>query len=184
MKSCLEKIKCPICEREITKINLSKHLRAHEKGNIKNNRGHYTYLFNNSLNDELIIDYEPNFIGQANCLLCGKEINETDELVRQIKAAMEEQNQGSLQINDALHAMNDSTVEVRNASQEMALGNKAILDGVSILQDATGVMKKSMETMSDSADKITETGNSLSDISQKMRDSISEIGEQINQFKV
>lgn len=36
MKSCLEKIKCPICEREITKINLSKHLRAHEKGNVKN----------------------------------------------------------------------------------------------------------------------------------------------------
>ena len=57
-------------------------------------------------------------------------IQDTDEVVRQIKAALVEQNEGSKQISTALQAMNDSTAEVRNASREMAEGNRAVLDGV------------------------------------------------------
>ncbi len=111
-------------------------------------------------------------------------ISATDELVKIIKNVMEAQTEGSRQIDASLHTMNDSTEEVRVASQEMALGNKAILEEVSVLQDATGVMKNSMETMREKASRITETGATLNNISKKMRDSISEIGEQINQFKV
>lgn len=111
-------------------------------------------------------------------------ISDTDELVRQIKSAMEEQTVGSQQITDALHSMNDSTIEVKNASKEMAQGNQAILSGVKILQDATGTMRDSMEQMLSNARKISETGASLGGISSKMRSSISDIGDEINQFKV
>lgn len=111
-------------------------------------------------------------------------IRETDELVRQIKAAMEEQNEGSRQINDVLHRMNDSTLEVRTAGQEMAEGNKAILDEVRNLQEATGIMQESMKEMSIGATKINETGESLRQIANQMEDSITEIGGQIDQFKV
>jgi methyl-accepting chemotaxis protein len=111
-------------------------------------------------------------------------ISETDELVRQIKAAMEEQNEGSRQINDVLHRMNDSTLEVRTAGQEMAEGNKAILDEVRNLQEATGIMQESMKEMSIGATKINETGESLRQIANQMEDSITEIGGQIDQFKV
>lgn len=45
-----------------------------------------------------------------------KKIKDTDQLVLQIKSAMEEQAEGSKQINEALHSMNDSSSEVRNAS--------------------------------------------------------------------
>ncbi len=120
---------------------------------------------------------------QAFELVSGK-IQTTDELVRQIKAAMTEQTEGSKQINEALHSMNDSSVEVRNASREMAEGNKAILQEIQNLQNATMVMKNSMEEMQVGAKKINETGAALSGISDKMKDSITQIGNQIDQFKV
>ncbi|MBQ4377673.1 MAG: HAMP domain-containing protein [Treponema sp.] len=112
------------------------------------------------------------------------KIKETDELVRQIKAAMEEQNEGSQQINQVLHTMNDSTLEVKTAGLEMAEGNKAILEEVRNLQDATGVMQDSMKEMSVGAQKINETGEALRVIAGQLRSSIDEIGEQIDQFKV
>ncbi|WP_407425502.1 methyl-accepting chemotaxis protein [Treponema sp.] len=112
------------------------------------------------------------------------KIKETDELVRQIKAAMEEQNEGSQQINEVLHSMNDSTLEVRTAGLEMAEGNKAILEEVRNLQDATGVMQDSMQEMSVGAQKINETGEALRIIATQLSDSINEIGSQIDQFKV
>jgi len=112
------------------------------------------------------------------------KISSTDEIVKQIKNVMQEQTESSQQIDKALHSMNDSTNEVRVASQEMAIGNKAILEEVGVLQDATAVMKGSMDTMNNNVNRITETGNTLYMISKKMRDSISEIGGQINQFKV
>ncbi|MCR5764043.1 MAG: HAMP domain-containing protein [Treponema sp.] len=112
------------------------------------------------------------------------KIHETDQLVRQIKSAMEEQKEGSKQITSSLHSMNNSTIEVRTASKEMSIGNQHILEEVKNLQDATLVMKSSMEEMSIGAKKINETGSSLSEIADKMQDSITEIGTQIDQFKV
>ena len=112
------------------------------------------------------------------------KIRETDQLVRQIKSAMEEQQEGSRQITDSLHTMNDSTIEVRTASEEMSIGNKQILDEVRRLQDATTVMKGSMEEMSIGAKKINSTGAMLTEIAGKMKTSISQIGSQIDQFKV
>ena len=111
-------------------------------------------------------------------------IKETDQLVTQIKSAMEEQQEGSQQITEALHSMNDSTVEVRNAAGEMSEGNKAILNEVRRLQEVTSAMKGSMEEMSVGARKINETGAALSSISDKVKDSIVQIGNQIDQFKV
>jgi len=111
-------------------------------------------------------------------------IKQTDELVRQIKAAMQEQQEGSKQINDALHSMNNSTVEVRNASAEMSAGNKAILEEVKSLQDSTVSMKESMSQMRSGAGKISSTGKELTDISGKLKDSIQNIGDQIDLFKV
>ena len=113
-----------------------------------------------------------------------ERIRETDQLVRQIKSAMEEQQAGSKQITDSLQSMNDSTIQVRTASEEMSIGNKQILDEVRNLQNATTVMKGSMEEMAIGAKKINETGASLSAIAEKMRTSITQIGTQIDQFKV
>lgn len=110
-------------------------------------------------------------------------IKATDELVRQIKGAMSEQQEGSRQISDALKMMNDSTVEVRTASREMSAGNKAILEEIRHLQDTTTVIRESMKEMSAGAKDINATGTALSEISGKVKDSITRIGNEIDQFK-
>ena len=113
-----------------------------------------------------------------------ENIKNTDSLVQQIKAAMNEQNSGSIQISESLQTMNDSTTEVRTASVEMSEGNKAILNQIQRLQDITSEISLSMEEMSVGARKINETGEGLNEISKKMNGSIDEIGSQIDLFKV
>ncbi len=113
-----------------------------------------------------------------------KKLEETDALVMQIKSAMEEQNEGSKQITEALHNMQDSTLEVKNASSEMEEGNKMILNEVQTLQNAAMAMTQSMEEMSIGAKKINETGSALREVSDQIGESINQIGQQVDQFKV
>ncbi len=113
-----------------------------------------------------------------------KQIADTDQLIVQIKAAMEEQQAGSKQITDALYSMNNSTSEVRVAATEMNEGNKMILNEISALQDYTRTMNINMEEMSVGAQKINETGASLNTITNTVKESINKIGNQIDQFKV
>ena len=111
-------------------------------------------------------------------------INSTDDIVRQIRYAMEEQNTGSQQIGEALHVMNDTTTEVRSASHEMSAGNQSILDEIKNLQEATNQMKASMNKIITGADKINQAGEELSSIAPQMKSSIDDISSQIDQFKV
>ncbi len=116
--------------------------------------------------------------------LVSREIADTDQLVAQIKTAMDEQNEGSKQILEALKMMNGSTMEVRSASDEMQEGNKLILSEVQHLQNVTFSMKSSMDEMAVGAHKINETGAVLTKVSDRMKDSIIKIGKQIDEFKV
>ncbi len=111
-------------------------------------------------------------------------INNTNIIINQIKAAMDEQQIGSKQITQALSSMNDSTLEVKAASEEMTEGNKQILSEIQRLQEATDIMNGSISEMSTGAQKINQTGSELSSISKRVNDSIQQIGNEINQFKV
>ena len=112
------------------------------------------------------------------------KIKNTDEIVQQIKNAMQEQNEGSKQISNALSVMNDSSLQVKNAGAEMSAGNASILQEVRTLQDVTGVIQSSVDEMNIGAKKINETGEELRTIAIEMEESIKEIGEQIDLFKV
>ena len=112
------------------------------------------------------------------------EIHETDTLVQQIKAAMAEQQEGSVQITNALHNMNDSTNEVQGASKEMSHDSRVIVEKIGTLQKETDSMKQSMGEMSASASKIDSAGSSLAHISKFMEQSIGEMGKQVDQFTV
>ena len=110
-------------------------------------------------------------------------IKQTDELVRQIKNVMEEQNAGSRQIGDAIRNMNDSTVEVQKASKEMSQSNERIMHEMQLLQDSTSSMQTGMNEMKNGARKINETGNALAGISGDVQQAINKIGSQIDRFK-
>jgi len=111
-------------------------------------------------------------------------INQTNDLVQEIHNSMDEQSEGSKQISAALHNMNDTTTEVQDASLEMANGNQMILNEIKQLQDSTASMKQGMDEMAVGATQINRTGSTLSSISADMEDSIAQIGEQVDQFKV
>jgi methyl-accepting chemotaxis protein len=97
---------------------------------------------------------------------------------------MEEQQIGSKQIIEALQSMNNSTSEVRSASNEMTEGNKHILSEIQKLQDATDTMKDSIEEMHVGAERINKTGAALSTISGQVAENIKQIGSEIDMFKV
>ena len=112
------------------------------------------------------------------------EIVNTNQLVNEIKVAMLEQREGSKQVIETLAAMNMSTTEVSNAAEEMIEGNKLIFRNIAGLQESSGAMKTSMDEMSIGAKRINESGEDLSSIANRVKDSITEIGEQIDQFTV
>ena len=113
-----------------------------------------------------------------------ERIEETDSVVQQIKSAMEEQNVGSKQISEALQNMNDNTIEVSNASKEMAQGNKLILEKIQNLQVVTNEISSSMDEMAVGADHINGTGAELTGISKQMSESILEIENNVDQFRI
>ena len=80
--------------------------------------------------------------------------------------------------------MNDSTVEVKSASEEMSEGNKLILVQINKLQEVTSMIKDSISEMSYGAQKINETGAALSGVSKEVSDSIESIKKEIDLFKV
>ncbi len=112
------------------------------------------------------------------------KIDETDELVAQIKAAMEEQNSGSKQIREALHSMNESMILVRDSSNQMDGENKAAIDQVTRLKQATNNLLRDMNGVSDGTRKIGKIGNTLGEMVDEVKQSILKIGSQIDQFKV
>ncbi|MCR5725108.1 MAG: methyl-accepting chemotaxis protein [Treponema sp.] len=111
-------------------------------------------------------------------------IQATDSLVYQIKIAMDEQNEGSNQIREALKYMNDSTSEVRNASKEMTEGNTLILNEIQTLQQSTHSISSNMKEVSIGTDRIQEAGESLRNTSINVRDSILAIDRKIDVFTV
>ncbi|MDO4507331.1 MAG: methyl-accepting chemotaxis protein [Spirochaetales bacterium] len=113
-----------------------------------------------------------------------ENIIETSKIIHEIKGAMEEQQTGSKQIVDALHVMNNSTVEVKSASSEMTVGNQQILELVQKLQSVTDNIRQSMDEMQHGAEKINETGSALTTITDKVEHSVNEIGKEIDLFKV
>ena len=112
------------------------------------------------------------------------KIGETEQLVSQIKNAMEEQNEGSRQINNALRGMNDSTGEVRHASKDIAGRNKLILETMQSLRSSTETMRIGVEEISGGAHRIGDSGSVLEKKSNEVRDAIEDITSQINMFKV
>lgn len=111
-------------------------------------------------------------------------IGDTDQLVQQVLAAMEEQQEGSKQILSALQVMQDTTVDVRTAAKSMLNDSNVIQDEIKKLEDSTAGINSTINTMNMELDAIDRNGGNLTKISFQMSDSINKIGNEIDQFKV
>ena len=103
--------------------------------------------------------------------------------LRDVKA-MDEQNEGSKQIFDALYTMNNNTSEVCEASKQMTEGNKLILNQIKNLQEITEQMQSCMSLITTGTSKISELGNELDNVTPQLMNSIDEISNQIDEFNV
>ena len=112
------------------------------------------------------------------------KIQETDGLVRQMRLALEEQNQNSNQIIDSLRSMDSNTTDVKDASVKMADGNRRILEEMKRLQDSVASLENGMRTISDGAVAIAKHGVQLSDGFKRMNESVADIGDEIGRFNV
>ncbi|MCM1408898.1 MAG: methyl-accepting chemotaxis protein, partial [Treponema brennaborense] len=113
-----------------------------------------------------------------------EKIQDTGDLVTQIKASMDEQSEGSKQISEALGYMNDATNQVRDASDDVDVAQQKIGGEVEILRKSAEVVVSSMNSMEKSVKDIEEGDNSLMNIATSISGSIYRINNQIDQFKV
>ena len=111
-------------------------------------------------------------------------INLTGELITQIRSAMEEQQSGSHQILDALQAMNDSTTEVRGAAQEMTNGGEAIIKDVQELQSSMSNIQTAISEINSGTSYVNQTTTNLKNVSSMLTENITNIGNDVNLFKV
>jgi len=116
--------------------------------------------------------------------LVSSGIKTTDMLVQQIKSAMDEQQVGSQQILQTLENMNNSTSEVQGASAQMSEGNKAILNKMKILKESSNDIKEIMGQMEQGTKNIEISTTRLKSVSEQVNKSITDIGSEIDLFKV
>ena len=111
-------------------------------------------------------------------------INMTNEIISQIRGAMEEQQAGSHQILQALQSMNDSTTEVRGAASEMTKGGEAIMKDVQLLKESMANVENAVSEIHEGTNYVNESTNKLREISAQFTDSIRQIGNDVGQFTV
>ncbi len=126
------------------------------------------------------------FSSESNAALASvsSKLQETDQLVMQIGAAMDEQKEGSKQIIEALRDLNSTSSEVSISSGEMTQNSQSIVSEMETLKEITGTMNNAMDEMSLGAENIKESEVMLQEISSQVKESINKIGSEVDLFKV
>jgi methyl-accepting chemotaxis protein len=100
-----------------------------------------------------------------------------------IRNAMEEQNQGSKQILDAVAQMNEITGEVKGSSGEMHAGSKEVIATSHVLESITQEITNNMTEMATGADQINATVHKVNEISNLNKSDIGELILEVDKFK-
>ena len=113
-----------------------------------------------------------------------QRINTTDVVVRNINEAMNVQQASSGTVSEYLSKMENSSAEVRKASESMTQHTKNITTIVENLSSATEKSKESVLEMERDLNNIKNGGEMLKEISNNVDDSIQRISDQIGTFTV
>ncbi len=111
-------------------------------------------------------------------------IGVTSQLIIQVRSAMEEQQAGSQQILEALQLMNGSTSDVRSAANEMNKSGASILEDVNNLKESMAHIESAVSEINDGTNYMTDTTKKLQNVSQSLTESIRQIGDDVDLFKV
>jgi methyl-accepting chemotaxis protein len=112
------------------------------------------------------------------------KIAETDAIVRSLREALVEQEEGSVQILESLKRMNDVTAEVRNGSKEMKVGNATILSEIEKLKNSTQAIGDMVESLMRGKARIDDQSGLIQAIAERTRTHIGDMDAVIGRFKV
>jgi methyl-accepting chemotaxis protein len=101
-----------------------------------------------------------------------------------IQNAMEEQNEGSKQILEAVSEMNEITQKVKGGSMEMLEGSKEVIEESKNLERVTQEIAGGMNEMAAGSDQINVAVNQVNEISIKNKSTIDSIMKEVSRFKV
>ncbi|MCL2558192.1 MAG: methyl-accepting chemotaxis protein [Treponema sp.] len=110
-----------------------------------------------------------------------KTVAEQEESIRR---AMEEQNDGSRQIMDALGGVNETTQKVKSVAGVMLVGAKDVLAEAASLERATVEIATGVNEMSQGAEGINTAMALVNDLSLKNRGYIETLVTEVSRFKV
>ncbi len=116
--------------------------------------------------------------------LVSQKAQNTSQLVDTIKGAMEEQNEGSIQIMDALNAMNRTSSDVQSSSKEIDARTKDILAAISSLKKSSSDMSSNFNTIVSMTEATLQATAKLNQFTMKMATAVSDISVKIGEFKV
>jgi methyl-accepting chemotaxis protein len=112
------------------------------------------------------------------------KVEETNNLVSELRLAMDEEAEGSRQINQALARMNEVSSQVREGSAEMKSGNRMILEEMSRLQEMTLAISNAIGEIAIGTKRINSANASVSEASDKTKEAIKALNEKVGRFKV
>lgn len=101
-----------------------------------------------------------------------------------IKNAMDEQNEGGIQVLEAIREINDITVQVKDGSVQMLNGGRQALAEMKNLAQVTQEISDSMNEMSAGTNQINTAVNEVNDMSRKNKDSIESLMQEVSHFKI
>jgi methyl-accepting chemotaxis protein len=101
-----------------------------------------------------------------------------------IRSAMEEQSQGSRQVLDAMGRLNEITRMVKEDSEKMLDGSKAVITESHNLELSTGEISASVDEMSHSAGLINTAVTRVSNIINANKEHINTLFDEISKFKI
>jgi len=101
-----------------------------------------------------------------------------------IRGAMEEQDQGSKQILEAIGNVNENTRQVKGGSTEMLESSREVIKESQNLERATGEITGGMNKMASGAEQINAAINRVNELSGENRKKINKLMEDVSRFKV
>ncbi len=130
----------------------------------------------------MIADSAENIQQQFGIIFMNTEAVSRQETV--IKNAMDEQSAGSQQILDAMSKINEKTVLVKTEAAKMNEGSKQILSKMSKLAELTTEINCGMNEMTQGVNDINTTMQSINQKSKVTAQSITNVSDAIDKFKI
>jgi methyl-accepting chemotaxis protein len=112
------------------------------------------------------------------------DVQTVSEQEENIRRAMEEQNDGSKNILEAVSNLNDITSKVKTESTEMLNGSREVIKESRNLEHVTQEISGGINEMATGAEQVNIAVNRVNEISAKNRENIDHLVREVSLFKV